>query len=92
VKVPLRISALVILSMSLLLNADGDAVYELEPAPPKPGVPDVGLGQYLTCEVEVRDVNADGLPEIAVFGHAEDNETLLHLFVWDDSGYSAGTR
>ena len=76
--VPARLSAFVF---------DGDAVYELEPAPPKPGVPDVGLGQYLTCEVEVRDVNADGLPEIAVFGHAEDNETLLHLFVWDDSGY-----
>ena len=35
---------------------DGDATYELEPGPAKPGVPDIGLGQYLTCEVEVRDV------------------------------------
>lgn len=66
---------------------DGDTVYPLEPAFPKPGAPDVGLGQFQTCEVEVRDVNADGLPEIAIFGHAQDNETLLHLFAWNDTGY-----
>jgi hypothetical protein len=66
---------------------DGDTVYPLEPAFPKPGVPDVGLGQFQTCEVEIRDVNADGLLEIAIFGHAQDNETLLHLYAWDETGY-----
>ena len=66
---------------------DGETVYPLEPAQPKPGIPDVGLGQYATCEVDVRDVNADGKPEVAIFGHARENETLLHLYVWDGSGY-----
>jgi hypothetical protein len=69
---------------------DGDAYYSLEPAYPKAGAPDVGLGQYPTCEVEVHDVNADGTPEIAIFGHADNNETFLHLYTWDDatpSGY-----
>ena len=61
----------------------GDAHYPLEPASPEAGKPDVGLGQYPTCEVEVRDVNADGMPEIAIFGHADQNETLLHLYTWD---------
>ncbi|HQE93866.1 MAG TPA: hypothetical protein PLQ66_13905 [Anaerolineae bacterium] len=75
---PPRLSAFVL---------DGDVSYPLEPAFPKAGVPDVGLGEYATCEVEVRDVNADGLPEIAIFGHAEKNETLLHLYVWDTDGY-----
>jgi len=64
-----------------------DAHYPLEPASPEDDKPDVGLGQYPTCEVEVRDVNADGKPEIAIFGHADNNETLLHLFTWDGSVY-----
>ena len=71
-----------------------DAHYPLEPASPEAGKPNVGLGQYPTCEVEVRDVNADGKPEIAIFGHADNNETLLHLFTWDDGyrrlGYFSG--
>lgn len=75
---PSRLSAFVL---------DGDAVYWLEPAFPKAGVPDVGLGQYATCEVEIRDVNVDGVPDIAIFGHADKNETLLHLFSWDGAGY-----
>ncbi|MBN1246293.1 MAG: hypothetical protein JXC32_01485 [Anaerolineae bacterium] len=66
---------------------DGDAVYELTPALHKPGTPDVGLGEYATCELVVRDVNYDGTPDIGVFGHAEGNETMLHLFTWEDSGY-----
>ncbi len=71
----------------------GGAYYTLEPAYPKPGVPDVGLGQYPTCEVEVRDVNADSKPEIAIFGHADNNETLLHLYTWDSaSATPAGYR
>ncbi len=64
-----------------------DAYFPLEPASPEAGKSDVGLGQYPTCEVEVRDVNADGRPEIAIFGHADRNETLLHLFAWNGEGY-----
>ena len=79
--IPPRLSAFVL---------DGEARHLLEPASPEAGKPDVGLGQYPTCEIEVRDVNADGIPEIAIFGHADNNETLLHLYTWDDatpSGY-----
>jgi hypothetical protein len=66
---------------------DDSAFYVLEPAYPEPGGPDVGLGEYPVCEVEIRDVNVDGIPEIAVFGHARENESLLHLFAWDGEGY-----
>ena len=72
------------------LNAfvlDDEAFYALPAAQPEPGDPDYGLGEYATCEVEVRDVNADGRPEIAIFGHAETNKTLLHLFVWEAGAY-----
>ncbi len=65
---------------------EGD-LYPLEPARPKPGLPDVGLGEYPTCELDVRDVNADGTPEIAIFGHARENETLLHLYAWNGTKY-----
>nr|HID14896.1 hypothetical protein [Anaerolineae bacterium] len=47
-----------------------------------------GLGQYPTCELEVRDVNADGRVEILVWGHAEVSTDLLHIFVWDGGGYT----
>jgi len=66
---------------------DNGIVYELPSAQPKPGAPDVGLGEFATCEIEIRDVNVDGIPEIAIFGHAKGNETLLHLFAWEDDGY-----
>lgn len=66
---------------------DAETFYPLEPAYPEPGGPDVGLGEYPVCEMEIRDVNVDGVPEIAIFGHARDNETLLHLFAWDEDGY-----
>lgn len=66
---------------------DASTFYPLEPAYPDPGEPDVGLGEYPACEMEIRDVNVDGVPEIAVFGHAQENETLLHLFAWDGGAY-----
>ncbi len=66
---------------------DASTFYPLAPAYPEAGEPDVGLGEYPVCEIEIRDVNVDGVPEIAVFGHARENETLLHLFAWDGATY-----
>ncbi len=66
---------------------DGDTHTILEAAPPKPGTADVGFGQYATCEIVTRDINADGIVEIAIFGHADGNRTLLHVFAWDGVGY-----
>jgi len=66
---------------------DDGIVYELPSAQPKPGAAAMGLGEFATCEIEIRDVNVDGMPEIAIFGHAKGNETLLHLFAWEDDGY-----
>ncbi|MGC9348755.1 MAG: hypothetical protein ACP5JG_11495 [Anaerolineae bacterium] len=66
---------------------DDPEAYALEPAQPEPGVADVGFGQYPTCELVIRDVNLDGVVEIGIFGHAQDNETLLHLFAWDGAAY-----
>ncbi len=65
---------------------DGDTPI-LEAAPPKPGTADVGFGQYATCEIVTCDINADGIVEIAIFGHADGNRTLLHVFAWDGVGY-----
>lgn len=84
---PGRLSAFVI---------DGSTPYPLIATQPGPGKPDVGLGQYPVCEIELRDLTANGLPEIAIFGHADNNETLLHLFSWDGGhyrrlGYFAGS-
>ena len=66
---------------------DDEEVYPLEPVDPRPGAADIGFGQYPTCEIVVRDVNADGLPEIAIFGYAEGNVTLMHLFAWSGTDY-----
>ena len=66
---------------------DGDVTYPLTPMQPEPGKRDIGLGQYAACEVTVRDVNNDGRPEVAIFGHADANETLMHLYVWDEGSY-----
>lgn len=66
---------------------EGKRIHTLPDAKPDPGKPYYGLGQYPTCEVEVRDVNADGRMEVAIFGHADRNLTLLHLYVWDDESY-----
>jgi hypothetical protein len=83
---PSRLSAFIL---------DGDAYYALAASQPEPGDPDIGLGEYATCELEVRDINADGRPEIAIFGHTGSNKTLLHLYVWDgreDTGTTEGYR
>ncbi|MBN1260960.1 MAG: hypothetical protein JXB35_09800 [Anaerolineae bacterium] len=66
---------------------DDALIIDLPDAKPDPGKPYYGLGQYATCEVEIRDVNADGRTEIAIFGHAAANKTLLHLYVWEDNTY-----
>ncbi len=66
---------------------DGESSYPLIPVPPAPGAADIGFGQYPTCDVSVRDVNQNGVPEIAIFGYAEENRTLLHLFTWMGTGY-----
>lgn len=75
---PTRLSAFVL---------DETAAYALEPAYPKPGAPDVGLGQYAVCNIEIRDLNTDGRTEIAIFGHGAGNETLLHIYAWDGTHY-----
>ncbi len=62
---------------------DANTSNALEPAQPKPGMPDVGFGQFPVCEIDIRDVNLDGRTDIAIFGHAQGNESLLHLFNWD---------
>ena len=46
-----------------------------------------GLGEYPTCELEVRDVNADGRVEILVWGHAATSTDLLHIFAWEGETY-----
>ncbi len=71
---------------------DGDTVYALEPAQPKPGAADVGFGQYATCDIAIKDVNADGMPDLAIFGYAEGNETLLHLFTWEETDIGGDYR
>ena len=62
---------------------DAETNYTLEPAQPKPGMVEIGFGQFPVCDVEINDLNLDGRMEIAIFGHAQGNETLLHLFSWD---------
>lgn len=47
-----------------------------------------GLGEYATCELDVRDVNADGRIEILVWGHAGTSTDVLHIFVWDGAAYT----
>lgn len=46
-----------------------------------------GLGEYATCELEIRDVNADGRIEILVWGHAGTSIDLLNIFVWSGATY-----
>jgi len=62
---------------------DGDAWHDLRPLEKEKH----GLGEYPTCELEVRDVNADGRVEILVWGHAEVSTDLLHIFAWDGTAY-----
>jgi hypothetical protein len=46
-----------------------------------------GLGEYPTCELKIRDINADGQSDILIWGHAEASIDLLHIFVWDGTAY-----
>lgn len=66
---------------------DGETWHDLEAPPAEPGKVDYGLGQYPTCEIEVRDANVDGRAEIIIWGRAEESVDLLHLFVWDGASY-----
>lgn len=63
---------------------DGEAWYNLQPLEGARH----GLGQYPTCELDVRDINADGRVEILIWGYAEASTTLLHIFVWDGATYA----
>jgi hypothetical protein len=63
---------------------DGDVWHDLLPQ----SGGKYGLGEYATCEVEVRDVNADGRTEILVWGHAGTSTDVLHIFVWDGTVYA----
>ena len=63
---------------------DGDAWHDLRPLEDEK----YGLGEYPTCELQVRDVNADGRAEILVWGHAEASIGLLHIFIWDGESYA----
>lgn len=63
---------------------DGDTWYDLSSLEEEKH----GLGEYPTCELETRDVNADGRVEILVWGHAGASTDLLHVFVWDGTTYA----
>lgn len=63
---------------------DGEAWHTLQ----APEQEERGLGTYPVCELDVHDVNADGRPEISIYGHAEGSVDLLHIFVWDGVLYS----
>ena len=47
-----------------------------------------GLGEFPTCQLEVRDLNADGRTEIIIWGHTRTGATFLHLFVWEGDRYA----
>jgi len=67
---------------------DGEAWHDLRSLKKEPGKKDHGLGEYPTCEMEIRDVNADGRVEILIWGHADSSTDLLHIFVWDGTTYA----
>ncbi len=75
---------------AFVFDVDGDAEiwYDLIPPEKEAGKIDYGLGEYPTCEIEVRDTNADGRTEILVWGHAETSTDLLHIFAWDGANYT----
>jgi hypothetical protein len=62
---------------------DGEVWYELSPLEDEK----YGLGRYPACELEVRDVDADGVVEILIWGHAEEAVGLLHIYAWDGETY-----
>jgi len=63
---------------------DGDIWHDL--APPE-NEEYAGLGQYPTCQMEVRDVNTDGRVEILIWGHA-DARDYLHIFAFAGDHYA----
>jgi len=63
---------------------DGETWYDLRPLEKE----EYGLGEYATCELDIRDINADGRVEILVWGHAGANIDLLHVFAWDGATYA----
>ncbi|RME37436.1 MAG: hypothetical protein D6793_04195 [Thermoflexia bacterium] len=64
---------------------DGAAWYPL--APPE-SEEFKGLGEFPACQLEVRDLNADSVPEVVVWGHAQSGATLLHIFRWEGERYA----
>jgi hypothetical protein len=62
---------------------DGETWHDLRPLEDE----ELGLGQYPTCDLTLRDINADGRVEILIRGYAEDAVELLHIFVWDGTQY-----
>jgi hypothetical protein len=67
---------------------DGEAWYDLQPLEKPLDEEDHGLGEYPTCELEIRDVNADGRIEILIWGHAAGSVDLIHIFAWNGSAYA----
>jgi hypothetical protein len=47
-----------------------------------------GLGEFSTCQMEVRDLNANGQTDIIIWGHTQTGATLLHIFVWAGDRYA----
>jgi hypothetical protein len=72
---------------------DGEDWHELRAmspgaaSPRAPAEVEHGLGTYPTCQLAVRDVNADGQTELLIWGHAADGVDLLHIFVWRGASY-----
>jgi hypothetical protein len=66
---------------------DGETWHDLRPQEGSEEA-EVGLGEYPTCELEVRDLNADGRVELAIWGHAGISTDLLHIFTWDETRYA----
>jgi len=64
---------------------DGPTWYDL--VPPQSET-ESGVGEYPACELEVRDLNADGRTEVAFWGHAGAAIDRLHIFAWDGSRYA----
>ncbi len=46
------------------------------------------LGEFAACELEARDINADGRTEITIWGQTQKGSALLHIFVWDGRQYA----
>jgi len=63
---------------------DGDVWHELH----APQEDESGLGTYPTCELDVRDVNADGRTELLIRGRTVGDVDLLHIFVWREARYN----